>query len=598
MEIHDTATILIIIFVILSVSAVLSYVIYDVTKYKQTTDQALHKEEERRAANVSNIVHQVNTTNDDLSLQMSSSLTSLDTDVSSVEQRQKRMIQNLDAVLKVTDKSGKGVSIADAIDTQQVTLQLTQPTSLQQGGKLSICGEGGKCVQIPDAFGNTYLTTVKDTSAIVLDGSVRVDGSGTGKKKFQIVNDVSTARHIVLWETADNEHQYFGFGIHGNALRSQIPTPACSHVFSTGTGATSSKELMRITGQGFVGIGVAQPSAPLHIHGGTDENNYSTMMLTRTDQSKIPTMFSVSLGDSQGLVNLLGGAYSVSGVHKYYSTRGASRLVMHDGLVAFFVGGESGIKDNNVLWSEVLRMKKDRVGILTTTPEYPLHVEGTTAASKFQQTANSKEPMIEKHVNVKAAMDRYGMAHDPVQKKVRMYMSGSDGAATLSLSKALSGDTYQDLITLHSSGRLGIGLPNPQDALDVNGFASIRNGLFVGRGLNTQEGVLKVGAARTGNGHSYIDLIGDTTYSDYGARMIRYGGPNGVTRVEHNGTSPLDIVTNHAAPIYIRSNNNRRITIHPDGKIEIDGGDQGIFLKGNVSVDGNLNVTGKVTSAK
>jgi hypothetical protein len=595
MEFHDTATILMIVFVILAISAVLSYVIYDVTKYKENTDQALQTEKERRASNVTNIVSQVNETNDDMSIQMSSSLTSLDTGLTSVERKQKQMIQNLDAVLRVSNSAGKNVSIAEAIDTSKSSLVLTQPTSVKNS-PFSVCGSE-KCVQIPDTFGNTYLTTLTPNKAIVLDAKVRVD-TINGGKKLQFANDTSTQRHIVLWETADNEHQYFGFGIHANSLRYQVSTPQCSHVFATATGTNSSQELMRITGQGFVGIGAAQPSAPLHVHGGTDENNYSTFMLTRSDQSRIPAMFSISLGDGQGLANLMGGAYSISGVHKYYSNRGASRMTLHDGLIAFFVGGDKGIKDNNVSWNEIMRIKNQSVGILTTSPIYPLHINGTTCATKFIQDPSSTDPMLEKQVNVNASMDRYGIAHDATNKKIRMYMSGQDGNATISLSKALSGDTYQDLITVHSSGRFGIGLPNPQDALDVNGFASIRNGMFVGRGLATQDGILKIGAARTASGNSYLDLIGDTTYSDYGTRLIRYAGPNGVTRMEHNGTSPLEIVTNHAAPIHIKSNNNRRITIHPDGKIEIDSGDSGILLKGNVQIQGNLNVSGQVNSSR
>lgn len=568
MEFHDTTTILIIIFVIIALSAIVSYIVYDLTKYKQTVDNALNTEKESRVSNVKTIVNQVNDTNDDMSIQVSSSLTSLGTDIDRFK---------------------------SAFNVNAKEVNLVKPLNVNEKAGLSICGTE-QCIQIPDKFGNTFLTTLTQDKSIVMDAPVRVDKKGP--KKIQFANDTSTTRHIVLWETADNEHQYFGMGLSQTSLKYQVSTQQCSHVFSTGTGTNSSKELMRINGQGFVGIGVSEPRAPLHIDGGDDKTNYSTFMLTRTDQTKIPTAFSISLGDGQGLVNMMAGAYSISGVHKYHSTRGASKITLHDGIIAFFTGGVQGVKDNNVTWREVMRLSNDNVGIKVTEPKHPLHVGGIIAANGFIQPTDAVEPMIERQLDPTKTMDRYGLAHDKLSKKLRLYMSGAEGTSSVSISKATSANTYDELVTVQSSGRVGIGLTNPLDALDVNGYISARNGMFIGRSLKNEDAVMKVGIARTENGHSYIDLIGDTTYSQYGTRLIRYGGPNGWSRIEHNGTGPLDILTNHAAPIYIRSNNKRRITIHPDGKIEIDGSEQGIYLSGDVSIKGNLNVSGTVTSSQ
>lgn len=78
-------------------------------------------------------------------------------------------------------------------------------------------------------------------------------------------------RKIVLYESADNDHQYYGFGINEFTLRYQIPRTGSNHAhkFYAGNGASGSNELMRIQGDGKVGIGASSPlSAKLEVNGG------------------------------------------------------------------------------------------------------------------------------------------------------------------------------------------------------------------------------------------------------------------------------------------------------------------------------------------
>ncbi|MBL0144777.1 MAG: tail fiber domain-containing protein [Chitinophagaceae bacterium] len=61
-----------------------------------------------------------------------------------------------------------------------------------------------------------------------------------------------------------NEHDFFGFGVNSPNLRYQVPRNFADHVFYAGNNAgTASNELMRITGNGFVGINNSNPVAPL-----------------------------------------------------------------------------------------------------------------------------------------------------------------------------------------------------------------------------------------------------------------------------------------------------------------------------------------------
>lgn len=70
-------------------------------------------------------------------------------------------------------------------------------------------------------------------------------------------------RKIVLYEVANNEHQFYGLGVNSGILRYQVYSNIDNHVFYSGASSGSSTELMRIKGNGNVGIGNNNPTRPL-----------------------------------------------------------------------------------------------------------------------------------------------------------------------------------------------------------------------------------------------------------------------------------------------------------------------------------------------
>ena len=134
----------------------------------------------------------------------------------------------------------------------------------------------------------------------------------------------------------------------------------------------------------------------------------------------------------------------------------------------------------------------------------------------------------------------------------------TDSAAHLTLQVGAS-----ERMRIDSSGNVGIGVTSPSQKLEVLGSAMLK-------GVSTEARFLEIGTGRTGNGTSYIDLIGDGTYTDYGARFIRaHTGPNATTAIQHRGTGNLTLLTEEAAAITLRTTNTERMRIESGGRVGI-----------------------------
>jgi hypothetical protein len=90
--------------------------------------------------------------------------------------------------------------------------------------------------------------------------------------------------------------------------------------------------------------------------------------------------------------------------------------------------------------------------------------------------------------------------------------------------------------------------------------------LYVGANGNAS-GAVQIGHAPTGNQYAYVDLVGDTTYSDYGLRLIRTnGGPNTDSSLEHRGTGSLNIQASEGVVRFYTAGN-KRLEIDNAGRV-------------------------------
>ena len=108
---------------------------------------------------------------------------------------------------------------------------------------------------------------------------------------------------------------------------------------------------------------------------------------------------------------------------------------------------------------------------------------------------------------------------------------------------------------------------------------------------------IEIGMGQTSDNYAYIDLVGDTTYTDFGLRLIRNNtGANANSSLRHRGTGELDLVTVEQGDIrFITDNGNVRMMIDAS-----NGGKVGIGTttpNHELTVVGDISATGTIHGA-
>ena len=80
---------------------------------------------------------------------------------------------------------------------------------------------------------------------------------------------------------------------------------------------------------------------------------------------------------------------------------------------------------------------------------------------------------------------------------------------------------------------------------------------------------INIGANRTADAASFIDLVGDTTYTDYGARLIRNSGANAITDLAHRGTGGLRLRCQDAGAVLFMISDAEKMRISSSGNVGI-----------------------------
>jgi Chaperone of endosialidase len=180
----------------------------------------------------------------------------------------------------------------------------------------------------------------------------------TFNSNIQFSNTIEN-RKITLFESANNSHQFYGFGVNNSILRYQVWSTVADHVFYTGVNSTSSTELMRIKGNGNVGIGSSTVNDKLHVFNG----NF------RIDGSVSPTirLHSSSSNNENGgeIMFLESNANDGFKIRSDTQSNAINILKMDSSL------------ETSKLWIST------NVGVKTTNPLYDFEVSGAVYATTY-----------------------------------------------------------------------------------------------------------------------------------------------------------------------------------------------------------------------
>ena len=304
---------------------------------------------------------------------------------------------------------------------------------------------------------------------------------------------------------------------------------------------------------GAVGIGTASPGYPLDIQ--------STSATLRIKNTTAPATGGTSSLLFEGINNFSGTSQSyINSIQAGNS--GATQLTF----------GTSTSTDATA--TERMRITSaGLVGLGTSSPSDKLHVIGggifstATTAANLLQVRNS---------------DFTSFGYFGVEGPTGgVTVGGSLANATL-ISSGATGTPLQFgtagtiKATLDSSGRLGIGTTGPSQLLHVAGNTRI--------GANdASSALLQVGAGATGSRFAVVDLVGDTTYTDYGLRIIRGNtGANTASQITHRGTGSFTLQAVEGAPITFETSSLERARIDSSGRLLVgtstDGGADGLTI--------------------
>ena len=196
---------------------------------------------------------------------------------------------------------------------------------------------------------------------------------------------------------------------------------------------------------------------------------------------------------------------------------------------------------------------------------------GTTRTVQDGDGTNSPLQLSTDAVNMNGTFQLNGVTLTASATKLNNTIVGTGDGTSLDNSivtyDGTGGNTFQDT-----------------DVTVVGGVLTLKNAtsptINVGStALSTGLAVIKVGNARTGDGASSIDLIGDTTNSSYGLRLIRAGGVNGSSDILHVGTGVFGITATSEIEL-------NATTIDINGTVDISG---------ITTINNNLIATGTAT---
>lgn len=393
-----------------------------------------------------------------------------------------------------------------------------------RGLEISTASDGGtnEAYSVLNARGSgsgQMIFQIESSEKVRIDNSGNL-GIGTTSPSYavDIRNAASTALRVgsssnafgslLSWDNPSGEARLWSIGAYSLVL------------------GTNGTERMRLDASGNLGIGTASPSEVLAVAGNATANAYKLRANTSAPASTDAFIYRPA-----------------------------------DNTLAFGTAS-----------AEKMRLDASgRLGIGTTNPGYPLEVNGAARLGGVQlssfapgSSGTSIEAGWDGTQGVIQVYNRTTPGFQPLWYDASYHRWNISGNEKMRLDA--SGNLAVDTNTLYvdaTNNRVGIGTASPVVALDVAGSTA-----RIGSGVSTNDASLGIGENRSDSGYAYIDLVGDTTYVDYGLRIIRGNtGANAFSYLQHRGTGELGILTSEAAPITFYTTGTEKMRLDASGNL-------------------------------
>lgn len=355
------------------------------------------------------------------------------------------------------------------------TITWASPSVTSSDKRLALVGASYEDGSTAGSAGTSLFFFTREKTANQLHEVMRIKGNGfvgigtsTPNATLQLSNTLEL-RKLVLREIVNNDYQFSGFGTTYNTLRYQTSSVNEDHVFMAAASSSSSNELMRIKGNGRVGIGTIDPSSALEVQGQLTIDQryiggYGGLLIK--GQSPTRNYGNIAFSTTSGLIgpDVVGALLSGDIIS---NTPGAEAIDLT------FHTSNNGFAS----MSEKLRIKGNgNVGIGTNSPQATFHVKSTGSANFFNmQVEQANTDFARLSFKNSNTSNTWLIAASPNATNTNAYFNVFwSGTATNILSLRGDGNAFLAGTLTQSDERLKTGIQKLTDPLGkidlINGY--------------------------------------------------------------------------------------------------------------------------------